>query len=372
MTELERFQAVCHFEKPDYWPLINVWGLGYVHSGGLIKLHQEGLPAEVNDLESWCRYWGQCTFDNGWGLGADTPGIKTETWKDGEFEYIRSETGALTRQVLDNENVYSMPDFMEFDVRDRASWEKYKALTTPTRKDVSRIQWMKDRYDKRTRPLSLGVGGTWGIVRSLMGPERALFALYDDPDLVRDIIAHILWTHEEFIFPVALAVRPNLLVLWEDFAYNHGMLISPAAFREFCAPYYRRVAEIGRQCGAELMICDCDGKVEEFCPLLEECGHNGCWPLEQVCGNPLLEYRRRQPRFIFAGGIEKEICNTGNGHRIEGELVPKVPQMLAGGGYFPMFDHALQVDVGFKELCRCMTRLHQICGSDGLGAFPRM
>jgi hypothetical protein len=184
------------------------------------------------------------------------------------------------------------------------------------------------------------------------------------------MMAHKLAIFDEYVAPVIEALRPEIITVWEDFCYNHGMLISPAAFREFCAPYYRRVAEVGRDCGTDLMIVDCDGKVDEFCPLLGEVGFNGSWPLEQVCGNDILEYRRRQPDFIFAGGIEKEIANTGNGERITAELYPKVPEMLELGGYFPMFDHALQVGVGFEELCRCMAELHRICGSD-IGEFPR-
>jgi len=371
MTELERFKAVVRFEKPDYWPLITTGGLGYVHGGGLVKLHREGLPADVNDIESWCRYWGQCTFDHVGGIGEGAPGVKTEKWREGEFEFIRSETGALTRQVINNDVTYSMPDFIEFDVRDRASWERYKELTTPTRKAAGRIDELTRKFAGRKRPLSAWAGGTWGVVRNCMGPQRALLAIHDDPGLVRDMISHMLWGLEEFVFPIIEALRPEVVAMWEDFCYNHGMLISPAAFREFCAPYYRRVAEVARACGAELLIVDCDGKVDEFCLLLEEVGFNGCWPMEQVCGNGLLEYRRRQKRFVYAGGIEKEIANTGNAGRIEAELVPKVPKMLEQGGYFPMFDHALQVGVGFKELCRCMTRLHEICGSD-LGDFPRM
>ena len=370
MTELERFKAVVHFEKPDYWPLITVDGLGYVHEGGLLKLHREGLPETVNDLESWCRYWGQSTFEAAESIAQSPPEIKTEKWIEGDFEYVRSETGALTRQVINNDITYSMPEFIEFDVRDRASWQRYRELTTPTEKITSKLEEMCRRFRDRTRPLKVFAGSTWGYVRNFMGPQRALLAIYDDPDLVRRIIQTLLAQQEEFVFPVIEALRPEVITMWEDFCYNHAMLISPDVFREFCAPYYHRVAEVGRSCGVDLMIVDSDGKVDEFCPLLEDVGFNGCWPMEQVCGNDLLAYRRKQPRFIFAGGIEKEIVNTGNAHRIEPELRPRIPQMLSCGGYFPMFDHCIQTGVGFRELCRCMTVLHEICGSD-LGQFLR-
>jgi len=86
----------------------------------------------------------------------------------------------------------------------------------------------------------------------------------------------------------------------------------------------------------------------------------GLFPVEQVCGDDLVEYRRKLPNFVFAGGIEKE-------------LAPKVPAALDARGYFPAFDHALSTNAGFEEHCICMTRLHELCGSAdlNLGEFPR-
>jgi len=81
MTELERFLAVVRFEKPDYHPSLTAWGVGGAHKGGLLKLQREGLPQSVNDLESWCRYWGQCTFETTGHIATDIPEIKTESSK---------------------------------------------------------------------------------------------------------------------------------------------------------------------------------------------------------------------------------------------------------------------------------------------------
>jgi hypothetical protein len=373
MTELERFKAVVHFEEPDYWPLLAGHALGMPHKGGMLKLHREGLPETVTDIDSWCRYWGECTFDRVGSVGVDAPGIRSESSVEGEFDVIRYETGAITRQVIDNDLTYSMPDFQEFHVRDRASWETYKELTTPRRKDPGKLDVWREKFKDRSRPLAVSCGGTWGCVRNDMGPERALFMLYDDPDLLRDMLAHRLWIQEEFVFPVIEALRPEIITMWEDFCYNHGMLISPEAFREFCAPYYRRVAEVARGCGAELLFVDSDGKVDEFVVLLDEVGLNGLMPMEQVCGNDAVAYRERVPKFIFLGGIEKEIASTGNAGRIVTELVPAVERLLGARGCFPMFDHGLSTNVGFEEHCRCLTRLHELCGSAdrGLGDFPR-
>ena len=224
----------------------------------------------------------------------------------------------------------------------------------------------------RTRPAAVHAGSTWGSVRNWMGPERALLAIHDEPDLLREMIEWQEWTFDEFVVPVIERYRPEIITWWEDFCYNHGMLISPDAFREFCAARYRHAAEVARDCRVEWLVVDTDGNVGEYLPLLEEVGFNGCVPMEQVCGNDLLACRRRHPKMVFAGGIEKMVATSGSGRRIEAEILPKVPQMLAAGGYFPGFDHGLPPHTGFEEMCRAMTLLHRICGSEHLGEFPRM
>ena len=254
-------------------------------------------------------------------------------------------------------------------IADRAGWRRFRDLSTP--RGLADVEAQAGRLDGRTRPAAVHGGSTGGAVRNWMGPHRALLAIHDEPDLLREMMAWQRRMFDAFTVPVLQRYRPEIVTWWEDFCFNHGMMISPAAFRRFCAPNYRHVADVARDCGAELFLVDTDGHVGEYLSLLEEVGFNGCCPMEQVCGNDLLAYRAAQGRFIFCGGIEKEVASTGNAHRIEAELA-KVPPMLAGGGFFPMFDHALQTEVSFDALCRVMTLLHEICGSpDGLGEFPR-
>ena len=205
MNDLERFKSVISFEKPDQWPLILTLGGFAVTKGGWAKLHREGLPPSVNDKESWCRYFGQVMFDQAKDIGVGEREPKIETWVKDGYEYTRSETGSLTRRVADHETNYSMPEFIEFEVSDRASWERIKTFSC-TGASKEKLQEQVAQFKNRTRPLMVQCGGTWGSVRNLMGPERALTVLYDDPDLVHEMIAYILDSVERFIFPVILKI----------------------------------------------------------------------------------------------------------------------------------------------------------------------
>jgi len=386
VTDLERFQAVCARETPDYVPIFSFPGAPGMGGGCMKTTHDRlvatGMPAHVGGvwdlgkgrerLESWQKYWGT-TGPVGCGirLGRGTQGFTETRRVEGEFEIIESESGAVTRQVIDNNITYSMPEYITFPVRDRESWEFYKERTTPTDwLNIADVEEQCRQCDDRDQPLTVGAGSTWGRLRSLMGPERACTVLYDDPELAHDILDHHYRQWEEHTFPLIERLRPEILQMSEDCCYNHGCLISPKHFEEFCAPFYRKVGQLRKAVGSDMLTVDCDGNVMELVGWLEVCGVNALYPFEVKAGNDLFALRERFPEFILMGGLEKECINEGNEGTIEPEIMDKVPPLLAKGRYFPNGDHGIQPPATFDNLCRFMTLLHEVCGNPE-GEFPR-
>jgi len=387
MTELERFKAVCHFEKPDYVPIFGFPGAPGMSHGAMRKTHdrllETGMPDWVDGCfhlgggwqsETWHRYWGTTGPDFIDFFPADPggPGIACERRIEGEWEVLEYESGALTRQVLDNDVTYSMPEFVRYPVRDRQSWEFYRERTAPgPRWSDERIDEACTRFRDRDKPLAVSVGSTWGRLRGLMGTELASTILYDDPQLAHEIIDWYTGHMETYLAPVIERLRPEILATGEDCCYNHGTLISPRHFEEFCAGFYRRMGQIGHDCGADMMAIDTDGNAMEFVSLVEACGINTIYPFEVKAGNDLFELRAKHPRFILMGWLEKESVNEGNADMIEPEIMGKVPPLLEHGGYFPNGDHGIQPLVTFENLCKFMTLLHEVIGNPE-GEFPRM
>ncbi len=387
MNHLERFRAVARFEKPDYVPIFGFSGAPGMSAGCMKLTHDRlvatGMPAHVGGstsltrggtkTESWYRYWGTTGpigIDFGLAWGAE--GFKWTTRLEDGFEIIESETGEITRQVVDNDITYTMPEFVRYAVRDRASWEFYKERTTPReflpREEMDR---RAGAYDDRDMPLVIGAGGTYGHVRALMGPEAASIAFYDDPGLVHDMMRTALAGAREHVFPLIERLRPEIVAMGEDLCYNHGMLLSPAHFDEFFGEYYREVCGCARASGAEVVAVDTDGNAMEFTALAASYGVNAIYPYEVKAGNDLFALREALPRFLFLGWLEKETVNEGNEHMIEPEIMGKVPPLLEKGGYFPNGDHGIQPLVTFPSLRRFMTLLHEVCDNPE-GEFPRM
>jgi len=387
MNSLERFKAIVHFEKPDYIPIFGLPGSPGMSAGACStqaykRLVEGGMPEWVDGIQgfgshyttdNWCRYWGTAgPIILDFFPGEPAKGLKSQKRTEGEYEIIEYETGAVTRQVINNESTYSMPEFRGYHVRDRKSWNFYRERTTPGPLwPADRIEKECRRFDNRHRPLAITGGSTWGSVRGLMGPERASTILYDDPDLAREIIGWQTWLVKTHYFPLIERLRPEIISAGEDCCYNHGMLISPQHFREFCFPHYQELGKIAKDCGVDMVSIDTDGNAMELVPLAEECGVNAIHPFEVKAGNDLFVLREQHPKFLLLGWLEKEVVNEGNGHLIKQEIMSKVPLLLKKGGYFPNGDHGIQPLVTFENLCKFMTLLHEVAGNPE-GEFPRI
>jgi hypothetical protein len=383
MNARERFKAVVDFTPVDYAPIFGFPGAAGVSRSYWTsvrdRLTATGMPTHVGrsgqneeDCASWNRYWGttgplNCNID----LRRGVHGFAEQRRIGAGFEIIESESGEITRQVVDNDNTYSMPEFVTYPVRDRASWEFYRRRMTPAGRMSSEEFGAACRgYEERDLPLVVNITGAYHHLRNLMGPEGLSLAFYDDPELIREMSVWHLGQTREFVFPLVERLQPEAITLSEDLCYNHGMLLSPVLFHEFCGPMYREVCDLAASCHVDLVAVDSDGNVMEYVPLAASCGIRGFYPFEVKAGNDLFSLRERHPDLVFFGWLEKELINEGNANRIEEEITSKVPLLLKKGRYFPNADHSLQPLATFKNLCRFMTILHQVC-SNPEGEFPR-
>lgn len=386
MNDRERFLAVVKNEPVDYIPIYGFGGAPGMSLGCMRHTHDRliatGMPKTIGgcmdnwslrDAESWQRYWGTTTCTGiDFEIASGAKWFKVDVLIEDGYEIIESESGEITRQVIDNANTYTMPEFVRYAVRDRASWEFYRERTEPT-KSMSRedIEKNAKRFDKRDKPLAIGAGGAYSHIRGLMGPERASTMFYDDPELVHDIMTRALRHVREYTFPLIERVKPEIVTMGEDLCYNHGMLLSPAQFDEFFGEYYKEVCDCAFASGAAMVAIDTDGNAMEFTGLAARYGVNAIFPYEVKAGNDLFNLRQELPEFVFFGWLEKEVVNEGNEAMIEPEIMSKVPALLEKGHYFPNGDHGIQPMVTYPNMRKFMTLLHEVCRNPE-GEFPHV
>ncbi len=267
--------------------------------------------------------------------------------EDDERRVVVDEMG-IRKQVRRDES--SMPQFLEWPVRNRDDWEKMKEERLSSdieRRLPSNMEELADRYRERDFPLTIGgyPHGFFGTLRFLMGDEVLFTGYYDQPDLIHDVNATLCDLWIDVVNAVMdYGIELDCADMWEDMCYRQGPLISPAHFKEFMFPYYKRYTDFLKGQGVNNIWVDTDGNCSELIQLFIDCGVTGLSPMEVQSGMNVVKVRKEFPKLQMYGGIDKRMPLRGC-EIIDRDLELHIPYMLKGGGYIPYLDHLIPPDV---------------------------
>lgn len=381
MNSRERFLAAMHFQAVDRAPN---WEMGY-WAGTLERWYEEGLPRHPQAPQ--CLAGGVGVKGEGFPWRRDEPrdasvhhyfnldaGIEKIPgewgvwppfepkvyWEDAERLKCRQPDGTVA--VLRKDSA-SLPQVVEWPVKDRRSWEALK--DERLRIDISGrlpAHWpdLVAEYRERDWPLVIGGPflGLFSSLRTLFGFEGLMYAFFDDPPLVRDVLSHLsaLWLA---LFEEVLGeTEVDYAYYWEDMSFKSGAMVSPRIFREFLTPVYRRINAFFRAHGIDVILLDTDGNVWGLIPLFLEAGITGLYPFEVRAGMNVAEVRAKYPRLQMLGGIDKGALVSGP-QAIDLELA-RVAPVIRSGGYVPGVDHYVPPDVPWEHLKYYRRRLAEI------------
>jgi hypothetical protein len=294
------------------------------------------------------------------------PGFKGEVIKEDEKSITFINGHRQTLRAI--KGSFSMPMFIDWPVKDRASWVEIKKRLDPHTPARWRDDWdvYAEKFNKQDDPVVLEVGGFFGLLREWIGSEKVLYMFYDDPSLIEDMMDQILYLEIEIIKRVVKDIKVDEADFWEDMAYKAGPLISPKMVRKFIMPRYKKITDLLHSNGIDIIFVDCDGKLDELIPLWLESGINYIWPLEQTAGNDTVAFRKKYGKELILGGaIDKQALLKGK-ESIKEEVMSKVPFLLEKGGYFPTVDHLVPPGVTFENYCYYINLLREIAGLEKL------
>jgi hypothetical protein len=385
MNDRERFLAIARFERPGDPYDFHQW----IWLETIEKWQHEGLPKEAHPLrvvslgQDHTEYLGiyntiRCgrPYFNPPYFVAIVPWFERTVIRDeGETELVRDEDGILYRVSKNVPGV--LPQYLEYPVRDRATWSEYKKRLdphTPARWPAGwdRIDLTKTMYDhdpalhgrpwnERDFPLGMVSVSMMGLPRNMMGLEGYSLAIYDDFALVEEMADHMLYWNIEMARTVfAAGITLDFCYLWEDICYKTAPLFSPEIMRRVMVPRWKEFTEFLRGHDVPVILVDCDGNLDEFLTLAVESGINGVLPFEVAAGNDIHAARRRYGKdLILFGGIDKRALAAGP-KAIDRELERVVEPLLNQSGYFPMLDHYAPPDISFENYLYYKRRLKSL------------
>ncbi len=343
MTTHERMTRVYNHEEPDRLPMHDgPWG------STVARWRREGLPDGVSPAE----FFGWDTFRT---FGNDnSPRYPSEVVEETD-EYVIQTTawGATMRNFRTHGSV---PEFLDFRIKDRDTWAEAKARMTPAE---DRIDWkhLEENWPKWKAEGAWIMAHAWfgyDVFASWhVGTERILMALLDDPDWCRDMIDATL--------NLNLA---NLAMVWDrgfhfhevrwpdDMGYRNGTFFSLDTYRAVVRPAQKRLIDWCHDRGVCTNLHSC-GNIMLFVPDLVNIGLDALNPLEQKAGMDVFELKSKWgDRLVLEGGID--VRNMVDGQKIDEEIRAKFAVLKEGGGYIYHSDHSVPENVSFPDYCRVM------------------
>jgi len=246
----------------------------------------------------------------------------------------------------------SMPQWLEYPVRDKKTWEDFKKRLNPYSPERYPSNWeeLKKQLNERDYPLGIRAGSFYGFLRDWIGVENLSMMFYDNPKLIEEMEEYLEWFYIETIKKAITEVKFDFAFIWEDMCFNKGSLISPQLFRKFLLPHYKKITDFLRKHGIDIIEVDSDGNLNELIPLWLEGGVNAVFPLEVAAGNDAVTLRKKYGKdLILFGNIDKRALSKGK-KEIKEEIMRKVPYLISTGGYFPHVDHDILPDVSWDNV----------------------
>jgi hypothetical protein len=385
MNARNRFLAIMNFEPVQSLK----WEFGYWVSA-VHRWYREGLSQKIGLPENWPDGVGVHGGAAGWRPGRpidvdvrETCGLDEgmqrillnnfvfplfpeEVIESQEgWTLVRNEMGVIEKRLNDRN---SLSSFIQGPISNRDDWEEFKSRRLQpdiTGRLPGNWEELKMNYHNRDFPLAIGGGqGFFGTPRYLFGEVQVLTAYYDEPDLMHTIVADLTDFWIQLYDQVLDQVDVDLALIWEDMCYNRGPLISPATFRTFILPGYKKLTNFFREKGVKTILVDCDGNIWKLLPLFLEGGVTGIYPFEVRAGMDVVQVRKAFPQLQILGGIDKAALASCP-QAIDNELQSKVPWMLTQGGYIPYVDHFVPPDVTWPDFLYYRKRLNSLIDNFG-------
>lgn len=341
MTSHERMKRVYEHKEPDRVPMLDSpWG------STIARWHKEGLPANASVGDFF-------EFERIAHIGVDnSPRYPSQVVEETD-EYVISTT-AWGATIKNWKHKTSVPEFIDFKIKDRKSWEEAKSRMIPT---PDRINWdyIKSNYTRWREQGFWIVAGAWfgyDVFSSWhVGTERMLMAMVLEPDWCMDMFDH------------ALSVNLKLLeMIWDegytfdcleypdDLGYRNGLLFDLETYRNVLKPFHKKSCDWAHERGMKVMLHSC-GNVNDLIPDLIDAGFDGLNPLETKAGMNLIELKEKYgSKLVLQGGID--VRKMTESDQIEEEIRTKITKAKVGGGYIYHSDHSVPDSVSFADYCR--------------------
>ena len=212
--------------------------------------------------------------------------------------------------------------------------------------DLNSIDWASkaaietSKWDRENKiSFMMIINGPFERLHALMGFEDAFVAMYEEPEIVHELLDAIVDYKIELVNIVAEYYKPDVLCMHDDYGTNDRLFMSLDLWREFFKPATKKVVDAVHAKNMFYEHHSC-GFIEPLIPELVELGIDAIDPL-QVTNDIAGLKKAYQDCLTFVGGFDTQGVFDRIGvteEEIRAEVRRTLDLLAPGGSYiaFPL------------------------------------
>ena len=204
------------------------------------------------------------------------------------------------------------------------------------------------------------VRGTFGFLFIALGLENLTYAMYDDPELLTEIIeaADAFWTKLGLRL---IEAGCTALYVANDMGMNGSTLISPAQLREFFFPSLRKQIATWKAAGGKVLFHSC-GNVDAVLEDLADMGIDALNNIQVFSGMNLQSVKERiGDRVTIVGNVDATGVMCSENREDIAEAIRQVVETAGGdGGLIIATDHSFHEGIPQKNVLYFLEKAREI------------
>ncbi len=305
--------------------------------GWMSNLRREGTPKRVFYYEHGVDESIQQQLDERYGI---SKGL------DKENKSYPHQRRMLMHRFLGQELFRIFPDGARITVPTRqGQWVEEQQGVIATREDFEKFDWpdpkdmdltIMDYYEKKL-PADMRVFvvlNQWEVVRDLMGFETFCYKLFDDRELIEDMLKKT----GEFNLAVAKALCGynclGAVYLTEDLGFKTSTMIKADDIRDLIIPWHKKLAELVHNNKKLLLFHSCGQMYDVMDDYINDVKIDAKHSFEDVI-KPVTEVKAEYGSLVtLLGGVDVDCLARADEKSIRAKTREILDICLPGSGYF--------------------------------------
>jgi uroporphyrinogen decarboxylase len=348
MTPKERFMSALRREIPDRVPMFD-----FLFQQPMYREIIGRTPEGYNGKDA-VELATALSHDAVWVPFGGFTGLQPKYLKDNVYV---DEWGTTYQK---NDSSWPIDAPIDYPIKSRADLAKYK-LPDPTL--PGRDSEIRAAIEANSGDLAIlgGVSGPFCTAWLLMGFERICFAIYEEPELITDVLK---LSNEYFKEAARRSVEAGCTGMWisEDLGDSNSCFFAVDHFREIFLPYINEMTEYIHSLGVPVLLHSC-GNINAYLDDLAQTKIASVHPLQRTAHMDLRNIKQKYGnRFCIIGNIDStRTLPFGTPEDVAAEVREAIEIAAPGGGYVLASDHSLHDGIPVENI-RAMFRTGTECG----------